>query len=49
MSGSRLGHAASCCPQTAAEDSLRRIFVLPLSGVLHTALALRQHNCLPFR
>ena len=36
-----LAHAASCCPQTAADDSLRRIFELPPSGVLHTALDLR--------
>ncbi len=33
----------SCCGQTAAEDSLRRIFVF-LDGVLHTALDLCQHN-----
>ena len=32
--------------QTAAETSLRRIFVLPLNGMLHTVLDLRQRNCL---
>ena len=31
--------------QTAADHSLRRIFVLSLTGVLHTVLALRQHIC----
>ena len=37
-------HLSSCLKQTAAEISLRRIFVLPQSGVLHTALGLHQHN-----
>ena len=37
--------ATSWCRQTAADDSLRRIFVLRLSDVLYTAFALRQHTC----
>ena len=34
-----MAHAPSCFQQTAAEVSLRRIFVLSLGGVLHTARA----------
>lgn len=46
MSGSGGCGPPSCRRQAAAESSLRHIFVLPLSGVLHTALTLRQHKCL---
>jgi len=45
-SGIGMSQATSWCRQTAADDSLRRIFVVRLSGVLHTALALRQYKCL---
>jgi hypothetical protein len=44
MSGIEMSQAPTRCRQTAAESSLRRIFVLPPNGVLHTALALRQPN-----
>jgi len=46
MSGICVALQPSCFQQTAAGDSLRRIFVPPVNGVLHTALAPRQHNCL---
>ena len=36
--------APSCFRQTAAESSLRRIFMLSLCGVLHTARTLRHRK-----
>jgi len=42
-----MARVASCIRQTAAEISLRRIFVLTPTAWLHTALDPRRHNGLP--